>query len=47
MENIYSEEQRLTRTVKASQGTVKFLLSYSKSLQVVDCQNQKFELNLN
>ena len=47
MENIYSEEQRLTRTVKARQQTIDFLLNYSKSLQVVDVKNQKFELNLN
>ena len=47
MENIYSEEQRLTRTVKARKETIDFLLNYSKSLQVLDYNKHKFEVILN
>ncbi|AWX45969.1 hypothetical protein HME9304_03001 [Flagellimonas maritima] len=47
MENIYSEEQSTVKTVKASKETVDFLLSYSKSMQVVDYKNHKFEVVLN
>ncbi|MBS9462056.1 hypothetical protein KIM67_06510 [Flagellimonas sp. 389] len=47
MENIYSEEQETVKTVKATRETINFLLSYSKSIDVVDCKNYKFEITLN
>ncbi len=47
MENIYSEEQKTVRTVRAKRETIDFLLSYSKSIQVVDYKKHKFEVTLN
>ncbi|SNY99789.1 hypothetical protein [Flagellimonas pacifica] len=47
MENIYSEEQRTVKTVKARRETIDFLLSYSKSIKVVDYKKHKFEVTLN
>jgi len=47
MENIYSEEQKITRSFKSSRKTIDFLLSYSQSFKVVDCDNHKFEVTLN
>tara|TARA_Y100000589_G_scaffold178684_1_gene169250 strand:- start:187 stop:330 length:144 start_codon:yes stop_codon:yes gene_type:complete len=47
MENIYSEEQKSVKTVKASQKTVDFLLSFSKSIHVVDYRKHQFEVTLN
>lgn len=47
MENIYSEEQETVKSVKARRETVDFLLSYSKSIQVVDYKKHKFEVTLN
>ncbi len=47
MENIYSEEQKAVRSVKARRETIDFLLSYSKSIQVVDYKKHKFEVTLN
>lgn len=47
MENIYSEEQKSVKTVRAAQKTVNFLLAFSKSIHVVDCKKHQFELTLN
>jgi len=47
MENIYSEEQKSVKTVRAAQKTVNFLLAFSKSIHVVEYKDQKFELTLN
>ncbi len=47
MEKIYSEEQQACRITKARPETVKFLLRFSKSLQVIDYQDLKFEAVLN
>ncbi len=47
MENIYSEEQKITQSVKARKETIDFLLNYSKSIQVVGNEKHKFELTLN
>ncbi len=47
MENIYSEEQKAVTSVRASQKTIDFLLSYSKSIHVVDCKKHVFEVTLN
>ncbi|WP_181899445.1 hypothetical protein [Flagellimonas nanhaiensis] len=47
MENIYSEEQKTVKTAKASQETIDFLLSYSRSIHVVDSKKHAFEVSLN
>ncbi len=47
MENIYSEEQKTVKSVKASQETINFLLSYSKSIHVVNYKKHPFEVTLN
>ena len=47
MENIYSEEQKTVKSVKATQETIDFLLSYSRSIHVVDSKKHKFEVVLN
>jgi hypothetical protein len=47
MENIYSEEQKAVKSVKASQETINFLLSYSKSIHVVNYKKHPFEVTLN
>ncbi|MDX1365630.1 MAG: hypothetical protein R3243_15590 [Arenibacter latericius] len=47
MEKIYSKNQDKCKIATASQETVSFLLSYSKSLQIVDYKNIQFENNLN
>ena len=46
MEKIYSEED-VCRLHKSSEKTVKFLLDYSKSLQVIEYKDFTFESNLN
>jgi hypothetical protein len=47
MEKIYSEKQQICRITKARPETINFLMGYSKSLQVIDYQNIKFESVLN
>ncbi len=47
MEGIYSEERQKCKIVKARPETVKFLLGFSKSLQITDYQDIKFESILN
>ncbi|GMN05365.1 hypothetical protein MTsPCn5_07530 [Croceitalea sp. MTPC5] len=47
MEEIYSEEQKICRITKARPETVSFLLAFSKSMKVIDCNNMKFETVLN
>lgn len=47
MENIYSEEQKSVKAVRAGQQTVRFLLSYSRSIKVIEHRNKQFELSLN
>ena len=47
MENIYSEEQKTVKSVKASKETIDFLLNYSRSIHVVDCKKHQFEVTLN
>jgi len=46
MEKIYSEEH-VCKLHKSSPETVKFLLDYSKSLQVIEYKKFTFENNLN
>ena len=47
MEEIYSEDQRINRITKAKSETVKFLLGFSASMQIIECQNMQFEVTLN
>jgi hypothetical protein len=47
MEKIYSENQNKCKLAITSQETVKFLMSYSKSLQIIEYNNIQFENNLN
>ncbi|MEH6680058.1 MAG: hypothetical protein V7724_05890 [Sediminicola sp.] len=47
MERIYSPEQNTCKLSKACPETIAFLMSYSKSLQIVEYQNMTFENNLN
>lgn len=47
MEEIYSEEQKICRIAKARPETVSFLLTFSKSLNVVSYNNLQFETVLN
>jgi len=46
MEKIYSEEQTV-ELIKARKETVQFLLNFSKSFKVIDCQGTKFDVVLN
>ena len=46
MEKIYSEED-VCKLHKSSPETIKFLLDYSKSLQVVEYKRFTFEQHLN
>jgi len=47
MAQIYSENPDKCKLVKTSPETVKFLLSYSKSLNIVKHEGMIFENNLN
>ncbi|MDX1362943.1 hypothetical protein [Arenibacter latericius] len=47
MEKIYSDNPNKCKLATASQETVNFLMSYSKSLQIIECDNIQFENNLN
>ncbi len=47
MDRIYTEHQKETKLIKSSKDTVRFLLSFSKSLRVVEYQDLKFESILN
>jgi len=47
MEEIYSEEQKIYRIAKARPETIQFLLGFSKSFQVIECQKMQFEHVLN
>ena len=46
MEKIYTEDNNST-IVKAKPETIKFLLSYSKSLEITEAKGLQFESNLN
>lgn len=46
MENTYFEQQRLVKT-EAKKETIAFLVNYSKSLYITNCQKHKFEVALN
>ncbi len=47
MEKIYSAEKNACNLVKASPDTVRFLLSYSKSLRTTKYKQFIFESNMN
>jgi len=47
MKEIYSENKKKCKLVKAKPETVEFLLNYSKSLKVTEAKGIKFESNLN
>ncbi|SHJ67683.1 hypothetical protein [Pseudozobellia thermophila] len=47
MGKIYSAEQSKNYNYKVSDSTVKFLLDYSKALDVMEAEGIKFESNLN
>lgn len=48
MGKIYSEDQKKYVPAIASQEMVRFLMSYSKSLQIIEYDNTiQFETNLN
>ena len=43
MEEIYSEEQKICKITKASPETIRFLMGFSKALEVSDYKYMKFE----
>ncbi|WP_199271490.1 hypothetical protein [Cellulophaga sp. L1A9] len=48
MEKIYSENQNTCELAKACPETIQFLMSYSKSLDIITYKNNiQFENNLN
>lgn len=47
MGKIYSTEESKSDGYKVSDSTVKFLLDYSKSLDITEAEGIKFESNLN
>jgi len=47
MEKIYAKNQDRCKLAKAKPETVKFLLDYSKSLEINEAQGIKFESNMN
>ena len=47
MEKIYTKHRRGYKLAKAKPETIKFLLDYSKSLDITEANGIKFETNLN
>jgi len=47
MEKIYLEYQKKFKPVKASTGTIEFLISYSSALYTVKHKDMKFNILLN
>ncbi|MBQ4915511.1 hypothetical protein J8L85_13740 [Maribacter sp. MMG018] len=47
MEKIYTTKKNKHKLVSAKPETIKFLLDYSKSLQVMEADGIKYESNLN
>jgi len=47
MEKIYSENPNTCKLAISSQETIKLIMSYSKSLQIVEYQEIQFETILN
>jgi len=47
MENIYVNNNNACELIKAQKSTIKFLMDYSLSLNIVETQGMKFENNLN
>lgn len=47
MEKIYQTKVNTSKTVSAKPETIKFLLDYSKSLNITEANGIQFESNLN
>ncbi len=47
MEKIYTKDQQHCKLTKTSPETIRFLLSFSKSLRVIEYQGFRFESILN
>lgn len=47
MEKIYIKNQKACQLKKACPETIRFLMDFSRSLQIVEFGNLKFENNLN
>ena len=47
MAKLYIKNSKDSKTLKPSEETVKFLLSYSEALSVINCNELKFEVLLN
>ncbi|WP_339841121.1 hypothetical protein [uncultured Maribacter sp.] len=47
MEKIYTKNKNKTVLVKTKPETIQFLLSYSKSLEIIEANGLQFESNLN
>jgi len=47
MKEIYSDDKKKCKLVKAKPETIEFLLNYSKSLKITEAKGLKFESNLN
>ena len=47
MEKLYSKNFKHSNTLKPTEETVNFLLSYSQALSVIKCNKLKFEALLN
>jgi len=47
MEKFYTKDKSKRRSVKAKPETIQFLLSYSKSLEIIEAKGIQFESHLN
>jgi len=47
MEKIYAENENKCKLVKSNALTIRFLLDYSKSLNIMEAEGLQFESNLN
>jgi hypothetical protein len=47
MKEIYSEDRKKCKLVKAKPETVQFLLNYSKALKITEAEGLRFESILN
>ena len=47
MAKLYTKNFKHSNTLKPKEETVKFLLSYSQALSVINCNKLKFEALLN
>jgi len=47
MKEIYSDDKKKCKLIKAKPETIAFLMNFSKSLKVTEVRGIKFESNLN